>query len=249
VATTEVPNGTVTGGGGGGAASAVGPYTDRATLVPSPTLGSTYPSTDGPYTSTYDGSAWVDTLPGWGSVTAPPSTGWTWISQGTSVVSTVGGMREYLIQHGATVRGQYRTPPAAPYTIDIRSIFTTEQTDATVRINFENISGVKQLSLALTDDQILVQRLSGAYGFVANAYIEASLGTPRESSWRLRNDGTNLYIYQLTSVGNPRLIYTETIAAYLTTVDGISVVYAPQAPGSAGATTASPLVILDWTEG
>lgn len=80
--------------------------------------GDLYRPTDAPYLYRWNGSAWV-AYGGLWPMTPPPSSGWTWLNQGSSTESTANGVYSVYGLHnggGNGVRGKYRTAPSAPWT-------------------------------------------------------------------------------------------------------------------------------------
>jgi hypothetical protein len=89
------------------------------------TAGRLYPwLTDSFYTARDNGSSWDFAVPGYGPVTLPPSSGWSWDNQGSSTEDfTYGYQALYFTSTGSeTRRSRYRTAPSTPYHVEIGMI-------------------------------------------------------------------------------------------------------------------------------
>jgi hypothetical protein len=146
--------------------------------------------------------------PTW-AITTPPTTGWSWINQGSATIDSTGGY-EYLDSvagAGGVVNliARVRTAPATPYTLKALILprfenaagtiggfglcFTDGTKFVTVRLNTNNIS-------AQSDD---FDKWNSATSFNAD-YTTVSNGNglfvPGGATWlRIGNDGTNLSVY------------------------------------------------------
>lgn len=89
--------------------------------LPSPgTAGNIYIADDAPYWFRDNGASWDAYLPGWGKVTVPPSSSWTWESQGGSTVDFTNGLLYlHFTQIGSFLRAYYRAAPSTPYKIRV----------------------------------------------------------------------------------------------------------------------------------
>ncbi len=184
-------------GGGGGATTTAGPYASRP--ASGTATGDVYVSTDSPYTSIWNGSAWVVTGMGVGEITPPPTTGWT--AAGTPsaptppTLSTVGGQLNVV---GADPYGGssalsiiYRASPTPPYSV---TVFSTSIGGLSRWALFNSSTNA---ALSLLSDTRIVQysawtSVSGAS--VVKGYLPFDDNQQTLNFIRLRDDNTDLII-------------------------------------------------------
>lgn len=106
----------IAGVGGSGSLITVGNYADSRPA--SPNAGDTFLIKDGYWKEVYHDSAWNP----WrdeSQLTAPPTSGWSWLNQSTATVDESKGALylEVPMSTGTQIRGRIRTVPSTPYTI------------------------------------------------------------------------------------------------------------------------------------
>lgn len=101
-----------------------------ASLPSSAKQGDRYLCTDSPYQLSYNGSAWDAFLSPFGKVTLPNTSGFSWVNQGTSTISTATGalIMTPQLTSGWNTRAYVKTAPATPYTFRIGFTVTMRAT-------------------------------------------------------------------------------------------------------------------------
>jgi hypothetical protein len=133
------------GGGGSGNSISYGTY---ASLPGSgTTMGDMYVCTDSPYTFIWSGSVWLAFLPAVGQVTLPPTSGWTWDTQGgSSVVATYGNLYVSFAGFGSDdARAYYRTVSGAFTMKMLCKVVTWKTTSAQSGVGIAISDGTKYL--------------------------------------------------------------------------------------------------------
>lgn len=84
----------------------------------SPAAGDVVLYTNAPLLARYDGSSWVPFGPAY-KFTTPPTSGWSWVNQGSATISTANGGQKIVTPGSASENmvARVRTAPSTPYTI------------------------------------------------------------------------------------------------------------------------------------
>jgi hypothetical protein len=139
------------GGGGGGNSIAFGTF---GSLPGSATTsGDMYVCTDSPYTFIWNGSAWLPFLPAAGEVTLPPTSGWTWDTQGgSSVVTTYGNLYVSFAGFAADQARAYYRAVSGTFTVKMLcKVATWKTTSAQSGVGLAISDGTKYLFFAAFD--------------------------------------------------------------------------------------------------
>ena len=189
-------------------------------------------------------AAWVP----WGPLfplTVPPTTGWSWVNQGSSTINVAkGGI--YMQQPpgaGNNVSLYMRSIPTAPYTITaalLPLLYDINYTGAGIALRDSASSKIIVFRLTYTDSLMQVQRYSDASTYVSTSIsVNTQLG--RHVLWlRVENDSTDLKFSISADGQNWIEILSESNTAYLASADEIGFfAYANNATYPAGATLIS----------
>lgn len=182
---------------GGGATTTVGAFASRP--ASGTTTGDVYVSTDSPYTSIWNGSAWIVTGLGVGVLTPPPTTGWTAVGTPAAptppTLSVVGGQLNVVGTDpygGASALSIiHRAAPTAPYTV---TIFSTS-IGGLSRWAFFNSSTNAALSL-LSDTRVVTYTAWTSVGgaAVVKSYLPFDENQQTLNFVRLEDDNTDIII-------------------------------------------------------
>jgi hypothetical protein len=189
--------------------------------------GHVYHFTSGFYEkAVFNGSTW-DVMMNGHNVTVPPTSGWSWVNQGTSTLSTTEGYQtiETPGQAATNLRIRTRSAPSAPYTITTQISMIGEDTNTQSGNIFvrDNSSG-RIISLAhtsLEQSTFSITRMNSATSFNSTSSINeyALKGSP---VWvRVEDNNTNL-IFQVSADGTHwATLLSESRTAWLATPDHI----------------------------
>jgi len=183
--------------GGSGVTVTSDTYANCVALTPSAEGDTCHPS-DSPYTLlSRDGATWVHRYPGIGAdVTPPPSTGWSWLNQGTATITTTGGM-QVLAGPAETYnngRIRYRARPSDPTA-------TPYYCEAGMRVNWWGTggSGTGAVVVGFTDgtgnasirsEGALTQVARGADAGLSTIDAQVALVPPTTLCRRIEENGT-----------------------------------------------------------
>lgn len=179
-------------------------------------LGQVYFVEDAPYICRWGGSAWETYGPLF-AMEEPPTSGWSWVNQGTStVVENKGFISLGVPDNSATSPScRVRSTPSAPYEIKVAITVSSALTA-------ENDGGLLW-NASSTDNAILIRFLNGSVvvqQFTAPATFGtayATVAVDRYPDWViLGNDGTERYVEIGQDDGNAREIYRAGNATHIT---------------------------------
>ena len=192
------------------------------------TTGNRFKCTDSPYDFRFNGSIWVPFLDGL-QVTEPLSTGWTWLNQGTSTVSsTYGGVILDAAQNSPLeVRGRYQAQPSIPFRIyaAFKMSFFGTNYQAGGLFFLDTVSG--KLKVFTINGQTIgssaapfiinIAHMSGAANPGTNTNLLTRAIMPQGTIWlSIEDDGTNHNFYWSADGVNWILFYSETDTTYVT---------------------------------
>lgn len=137
-------------------------------------------------------------------LTPPPSTGWTWDNQGTSVVADEGDSQVLTIGavgNTGSMVAWHRAAPAAPFTLTVfmRAIFMQKQWQG-VGLTFRQSSdGKLHIFHCSADDLGLTTLALRSTKFTTSVLYSADYQNVKIAEcpqwWRIRDDGTNRILY------------------------------------------------------
>jgi hypothetical protein len=191
-------------GGGGGGGSTIHLPVAFASLPGTCTSGDMYMINNSVYISAVCGASNTYTYYGsLGNLIPPPTTGWSWVNQGSSTIDTTNGFTEgdFPLTNATALSGRCRTAPSTPYTITAYLLTGNGHesgpwlgwTDGT---KFVTIRWGQTGSNAhvVTDKWTTATSFSAAYTEVSGVDILQYPTALSPSVVRIADDGTNLIV-------------------------------------------------------
>ena len=181
--------------------------------------GDQWKDTDGPYNHIYDGSNWQAFYSGY-NVTIPPSSSWTWVNQGTSTATTVGGALSMQWQTLGAVdntRGYVQNLPGGG--------------TYTMIAGFENYTGSAGIMLYdgtkattyyvtnanyATDDRLFGFNWTNSTTFSSRVFSDIIVGAPAKLFLKVRDNATTEKFYISSDATNWVEVSSRSSGTFLT---------------------------------